>query len=110
MKGTDIRAFFEANAAEISRTDLNRTVSAITRPGIKTMEALCAMMPEQIGRIKNIGAKTLGIILIVRDKYLTEKQEALLSGGIELSDDDLLPVAAAGGLTGRKNKEGMIDS
>ena len=100
MKDTDIRTFFEANAADISRTELNRTVSAITRPGIKTMETLCAMTPEQIGRIKNIGAKTLDIILMFRDKYLTEKQEALLSGGTELSDDDLALVAAAGDLEG----------
>ena len=72
MTDRDIRTFFEANAAEISRTELNRTVSAITRPGIKTMEALCAMTPEQIGRIKNVGPVTLGIALMIREIYLTE--------------------------------------
>ena len=109
MKDTDIRTFFEANAAEISRTELNRTVSAITRPGIKTMEALCAITPEQIGRIKNVGEKTLSIALMFRDKYFTEKQT--LSGGTELSDDELVLVAAAGDPTGsqKQNREGMMN-
>ena len=98
MKDTDIRTYFEANAAEISRTELNRTVSAITRPGIKTMEALCAMTPEQIGRIKNVGSVTLGIALMIREKYLTEKQEILLFGGTEPSGDEPVLVAAAGDL------------
>jgi len=38
------------------------------------MDALCAMSPEQICKLRNLGKKSIEVILQARDKYIAEQK------------------------------------
>lgn len=51
-----------------------RVIDALTRAGIETMSALCEASPEELERVRNLGAKGLELALLMREKYVTEKR------------------------------------
>ncbi len=52
----------------------NRRIhNALVRGRITTMEQVCAMSEEQLIRVRNLGRKSLAIVLAERQKYLAGK-------------------------------------
>ena len=49
-----------------------RAVNAIMRGRINTMDALCALSPEELNRIRNLGEKCAKLALLMREKYEAE--------------------------------------
>ncbi len=50
-----------------------RIHNALVRGRITTMEQVCAMSEEQLTRVRNLGRKSLAIVLAERQKYLVSK-------------------------------------
>jgi DNA-directed RNA polymerase alpha subunit len=51
-----------------------RTINALVRGGIETMDDLCAASVERLTRVRNLGDKCLEMALFMRDKYESEKK------------------------------------
>jgi len=52
----------------------HRAALAMRRAGIETMSALCAHSEEELKRIRNMGAKSVALALLMRERYAAEKK------------------------------------
>jgi len=66
-----VDAYFLEHAPKIKGVT-NRAVLALRRGGIETMSALCACSLEELKRVRNLGAKSLELALLMRAKYAAE--------------------------------------
>ncbi|MDR0286257.1 MAG: hypothetical protein LBI03_00885 [Clostridiales bacterium] len=67
----DVRAYF--NQHEDSESNLSvRSINALIKGGINTMDELCAADIKKIRKIRNLGDKCLEYVLMIREKYMLE--------------------------------------
>lgn len=67
-------SYFAQNKPVTDKTLLVRITNGLIRSRIETMDALCAMSPEQICKLRNLGKKSIEVILQARDKYIAEQK------------------------------------
>ena len=73
MRNKSIQAFFTEYAPPIFSTILvKRTAKQLCRDGIETMDALSITPIEKLKRVRNIGEKSLEIVIYMREKYLAQ--------------------------------------
>ena len=65
-----IQAYFDEHAPQQNKV---RTINCLVHGGISTMDELCVASMERLGRVRNMGVKTLKLALAMRDKYIAEK-------------------------------------
>ncbi len=74
MEKTDLYTYFSQHSPPGLRNDLvNRAKNALLRGDIKTMEALAQLTPNELARVRNLGAKSLEVALIMREQYIMDK-------------------------------------
>ena len=70
-KNTDIQSYFMEHVPPgIMRS---WAINGLHRGRVETMSQLCQMPLHELKRIRNIGAKTLEVVLPVREKYMAEQ-------------------------------------
>jgi DNA-directed RNA polymerase alpha subunit len=79
-KKCELELYFEAH---LSLTEypslLVRAANALSRKGIKTMDALCAMTDEELKKTRNLGEKSLAAAIIMRETYQNYKKRRLIN-------------------------------
>ena len=73
-KGITIQGYFTEHAGDFPPSLVKRTAHQLLRHGIETMDALCEISAEQIENVRNIGGKSLEIVLSMRDKYAPNRR------------------------------------
>jgi len=69
----EIRTYFKKHASSTEYIKLTvRTINALMRGGIETMDELCSISEENLARVRNLGTKCLEMALFMRDKYKAE--------------------------------------
>ena len=69
---TDLKEFFMQYAPKDNR---RRTMNALVRGGIATMEKLCAVPDEKLRRVRNLGDKCFQLSHDMRDLFIEIKNE-----------------------------------
>ena len=68
----DVTMYFTTHGRDAPNGVLKRTVNGLIRGGIYTMGELLNKTPEELARVRNIGAKCLEFIYLMRDRYARE--------------------------------------
>ena len=70
-KVIDIRSYFTENTPGKFQgvSVMNTAISSLLRAGVDNMDALCAMPEKDVALVRNIGAKRLELVLLLRDRY-----------------------------------------
>jgi DNA-directed RNA polymerase alpha subunit len=67
----DVRTYFSQHDDSESNISV-RSVNALIKGGINTMDELCAADIQKIKKIRNLGDKCLEYVLMIREKYMLE--------------------------------------
>jgi len=70
-----VLCFFTEHSPKVDKSLPARIINGMMRSRIETMDALCAMSPERIYMLRNIGAKSAAVILKIREKYMQEQNK-----------------------------------
>ncbi|MDR2558559.1 MAG: hypothetical protein LBC86_03310 [Oscillospiraceae bacterium] len=74
-KHIELEVYFKEHAPSTEYNKLTvRTINALVRGGIVTMDELCAASAEKLTRVRNLGEKCLQMALFMRDKHESEKK------------------------------------
>jgi DNA-directed RNA polymerase alpha subunit len=68
----DVMEYFTTHGRDAPDGVLKRTVNGLVRGRITTMDELLGKTPEELARVRNIGAKCLEFTYLMRDKYVQE--------------------------------------
>ncbi len=49
---------------------MRRSINALVRGDIKTMDVLALVTPRRIARVRNLGGKCLELVLMLREQYI----------------------------------------
>lgn len=71
MPDIDVRTYFALGAPQIPGVTV-RAANALLRGGIDTMDELAGKSDYELGRVRNMGAKTRELAIAMRDKYVSE--------------------------------------
>ncbi len=70
-----VRVYFAKHGSEkYSPRLLVRALNGMERINVKTMDELVNTSPETLEKIRNIGVKSLELVLLLRSRYLEEKR------------------------------------
>lgn len=72
---TLIEAYIGEHAPAELESVAHRTALALRRAGIETMSALCALSEEALKRIRNMGAKSARLAVLMREQYAAEEKK-----------------------------------
>ena len=68
----DVTMYFTTHGRDAPNGVLKRTVNGLIRGGIYTMDELLNKTPEELAKVRNIGAKCLEFTYLMREKYAQE--------------------------------------
>ena len=68
----DISTYFTTHSRDASGGFLKRTGNLLMRGGINTMDELLSKTPGELARVRNVGAKSLELVPLMRDMYARE--------------------------------------
>ena len=71
-KNIDVREYFEQQDASGTTISV-RSVNALIKGGINTMDELCAADVKKVKKIRNLGDKCFEYVLTMREKYMADK-------------------------------------
>lgn len=67
-----VASFFSEHKPQVNKGMLVRITNGLIRSRVETMDALCAMPPEQIQNLRNLGEKSIAVIFKMREQYITD--------------------------------------
>lgn len=69
-----LAVYFQEHAPpEFRNILLRRSINALVRGGFETMDDLVAASPETLARVRNLGAKSLALVYLLREQYMAKK-------------------------------------
>jgi len=72
---TELQPYFKKHAPSTEYHKLTvRTINALVRSGIETMDKLCSTTEEDLMRVRNLGTKCFEMTMYMRKKYESEME------------------------------------
>ena len=68
----DVRAYFEQHD-DLESTISVRSVNALIKGGINTMDELCTADMKKVKKLRNLGDKCFDYVSMMREKYMGEQ-------------------------------------
>ena len=68
-----VSEYFNSRSRDAPESVVTCAINGLVRGRVETMEQLLGKTPEELARVRNIGVKSLELILSLRDQYAAEK-------------------------------------
>ena len=72
-----VRDYFHAHAPDEQKGIVPRTINALERAGVQTMDALRRLSRKDLAETRCVGEKSLGLAIILQEKFISMKGKTL---------------------------------